>query len=961
MIRVRPISRLSTQLRDSLLCWIIYLVIGGLTLNVKAGNSMVKNKVTVDAKVEKADKEKGKETEKGKTKETEKDKERRNIDPMPNYEETTVTLSIRNAGTVELGAVVSGTTAYLSVIDLFSYLKIKNSVEEATGNMSGFIVNPADTYTIDISNNHIRYQDKDFYLTNSEMIRSGSTVFLCTSCFKDVFMIECTFFIRTLAVNLNTAVDLPLMREIRQDEMRKAIRKIKGEFVADTSIRSKNPAFHLGIADWGFTSTHMLNSRSYTQVNITLGGYFAWGETNVGINYYSGQPFQNQNLYYRWRHVNNENKVLRQVVLGKINSDRIASIFTPVIGVQLTNSPTTFRKFFGTYTLNDRTEPGWTVELYVNNTLVEYVTADASGFFTFQVPMAYGNTEVKLRFFGPYGEEKSRVITIQVPFTFVPKNECEYTLGAGFVEDSAGVVFYRGNINYGLTKNITIGGGNEYLSSITTGKNIPFINTSFSIAGNLILKGEYAYRVRSKVLVSYRLRTGLSLELLYTKYEKGQRAIYYNYLEELKAGLSLPLRFRKFSIYARLSVEQTVYPEGIKFTTPDLMLSSAFKKLSINLHTFGYLSSFGNLNLYTEFSAGYKFLNGLSITPSFRYNNSINSFYSVRCLVEKTFSKKGYFTISYDRYLDNNTQNLQLGLRFTFSFAQAAIYANNFNKQTSFSESMSGSLLLDPATSYIKASNNSKVGRGGITVLAFLDINCNGKHDEDEPKVSGLKLTVTPGGRIEYDIKDTLIRIIDMEAYSNAFLQLSVAGFDNIAWQFRKKTFSVAVEPNMMKLVEVPVSVVGEVLGMISFKSDASSKKQDRYKIFIYRNDTIPVTWIYENEDYYNYIGLTPGSYTVRPDTAQLTRLHLHSIPASHKITILPSREGVFLDNLDFTLETNEPAADAAIMPEKKPIVVTYSPEGNQPAHDNSIEKSTLKVKSSATASPAATPAPQTP
>jgi hypothetical protein len=35
------------------------------------------------------------------------------------------------------------------------------------------------------------------------------------------------------------------------------------------------------------------------------------------------------------------------------------------------------------------------VELYVNNILVDYKRADASGFFTFEIPLIYGTTNVK--------------------------------------------------------------------------------------------------------------------------------------------------------------------------------------------------------------------------------------------------------------------------------------------------------------------------------------------------------------------------------------------------------------------------------------------------------------------------------------------------------------------------------------------------------------------------------------
>ena len=56
--------------------------------------------------------------------------------------------------------------------------------------------------------------------------------------------------------------------------------------------------------------------------------------------------------------------------------------------------------------------------------------------FSFQVPLVYGNSAVKLRFYGPYGEQRFREQNINIPFNFVPLHQLEYTASAGMVEDS---------------------------------------------------------------------------------------------------------------------------------------------------------------------------------------------------------------------------------------------------------------------------------------------------------------------------------------------------------------------------------------------------------------------------------------------------------------------------------------------------------------------------------------------
>ena len=218
--------------------------------------------------------------------------------------------------------------------------------------------------------------------------------------------------------------------------------------------------------------------------------------------------------------------------------------------------------------------PGGLWNLYVNNILVDYVKADASGFFTFEVPLVYGNSIVKLKFFGPWGEERTREQNINIPFNFLPEKTFEYTVSAGIVEDSLKSRFSRASVNYGLSRSLTVGAGAEYLSSVTSGPAMPFMNASLRITNNLLLSGEYTYGVRAKGTLTYRLPSNLQLDLNYTWYDKDQKAINYNYREERKAVVSIPLIIGKFSSYQRFTLYQIVLPSS-KYTTGEWLFSGS--------------------------------------------------------------------------------------------------------------------------------------------------------------------------------------------------------------------------------------------------------------------------------------------------------------------------------------------------------------------------------------------------
>ncbi|MDQ6755680.1 MAG: hypothetical protein M3004_01980, partial [Bacteroidota bacterium] len=206
--------------------------------------------------------------------------------------------------------------------------------------------------------------------------------------------------------------------------------------------------------------------------------------------------------------------------------------------------------------------------------------------------------------------------------------------------------------------------------------------------------------------------------------------------------------------------------------------------------------------------------------------------------------------------------------------------------------------------------NQTNVGRGGLIIVPYLDLNNNGKHDADEPKVSGLKLRIN-GGRVIPNKKDTSISIVGLEAYTNYFLELYRGSFDNVSWQIRKKTMNISIEPNHFRLVEVPVVVQGEVSGIVNKQANQIETGIGRIIVNIYNaKDSVIVTKILsESDGYFSFSGLAPGNYIATIDKEQLLTLHmLSSPPLSFKIK--QGRDGDVVEGLKFVIQP--------IVPEQK-------------------------------------------
>ncbi len=837
------------------------------------------------------------------------------------YDEIAVLFTVQQVGGIEIPAVIRGTAVFLPITDIFNFLKIRNTASPDFDSITGFFLNPQNPYSIERKANRILFASKTFTLQPDDFVLTETNLYLRDKYFGDIFGLECRFNFRGLSVNVTTKVELPVIRELRLEAMRQNISRLKGETKADTTLKRTYPVFHFGNADWSVISTQQVNGACDNRFNLGLGAVLFGGETDIALNYSTREPFTERQQYYLWKYANNDHKIVRQIMAGKIITQATSSIYAPIVGAQITNAPTTYRRSFGFYTLSDYTEPGWMVELYVNNVLVDYLKADASGFFTFQVPLVYGNSNVKLRFYGPWGEERSREQNISIPFTFLPPGELEYTVSAGMVEDTLSSRFSRGSVNYGISRRVTVGGGVEYLSSVTSGPVMPFVNLSLRIATGFLVSAEYTHGVRFKGIINYRLPSNLQFDILYTRFHRNQTAINFNILEERKAVISIPFSGKKISSFVRFTLDQIILPTT-QSTTAELLLSGSLFGVNANLTTYSLFAEQNTPYVYSNISLGFRLPGGFILTPQAQYEYNHNDFISAKCEIEKRIFRNGYANLSYERNFKSNISNAQVGLRYDFSFAQTAFTFRQTNSRSNLIETARGSMIYDRKTGYLVLNNRTSVGRGGLTILSFLDMNCNGKRDPGEPKIPGLSIRLI-GGRVEMSAKDTLLRVFDLEPYVSYFLELDKNSFENISWRLPLNTLRVYVDPNQMKLIEIPVFVYGEASGYVYLKNRSGQKGQGRVFVsFFSAQDKLIAKTLTESDGYFSFLGLPPGSFYACVDSSQLSNLNMVSAPDKIPFTLQRTSEGDVVDGLEFILESLEKGADIDIIqqPKEEPV-----------------------------------------
>ena len=791
---------------------------------------------------------------------------------------------------------------YVNIKDLFATLGIPCITGQKGNSLEGFIDPGSRPYRVDFTLKQIINGDKTVECKNA-LVKEMGNLYLECSLFAEAFGISTTFNYRAICIFLKADFELPAMKQIRIEKMRDNVSKLKGEEMADTVVKRDYHLFRFGTLDWAAASIQTWKGATNNHFGLGLGTELLYGEADITVNYYDQYKFNDRQLQYIWRWVDNDKKVIKQAQAGKISTQTISYIAAPVIGAVIRNSPTTLRKAKGYYTINEKTEPNWTVELYINNVLVDFTKADASGSFLFKVPIVYGYTILKLKFYSPTGEERTEERTMNVPYTVMPAGGFEYGLASGMVQDTSRSRFGRGEFNYGVSRMLTIGGGLEYLSSITNGAYIPFAMATIQPYTKLTLSGEYAHGVRTRSLLNYYFRKDVLLELDYTKYVNGQMATRFNAPEERKAKLSVPFRYKKINGFAKFDFTQLIY-KAFSYNQAYITISAYYKQFSANSATqFNWIGR-NQAYVTTDLALSYRLNKGYTVRPSAQYNISRNRFVTCKVAVEKSIPKGNIF-VSYERNVLSGANLVSLSFRYDLSFARTNITATQINSMYAISESAQGSLAFGSGNKFIYITNNSTMSKGGISLYPFLDLNNNGLFDLGEHlvKVNDVR---TFGGKVILSEKDSILRITDMNAFVNYLVEFKDNDLENIAWRFKYKSYQVLVDPNQFKRIDVPVVSVGEVSGMTYMGSDNALKGIGRISVKIYRkNDPKVVAEILsESDGYIYYLGLEPGEYLARLDSAQLQDLGFSVKPAQRAFTIRTSEAGDMAGGIDFVMRS---------------------------------------------------------
>ncbi len=793
---------------------------------------------------------------------------------------------------------------FIPVSEIFNLLLIDNKIDKKNKNISGFYILPEEKYLIDFNIKKAQRGDSTFIFTNRDFVEKDFDYFVDTKTLETIFNFRLVLDFSNLTVTLYTNRSLPVYQKyLREKSYSTVLSEEKLPEPSTKIIKREKTNLSGGVFDYYLTSTFTKGTKPYSTYQFGGGGELLGGNAQIVTSgsYFNNKIFSSETNYL-WLYDLEKNDYMTKVSLGDVSFDGL--IPSTSRGIQVTNEPLETRRVYASYQIMDKAPPNYTIELYLNDRLIDYTKSDASGNFRFKLPLSYGTTLVQLKYYGPDGEYYTDKKIYQIPFTLIPPKEFNYKLSVGkYAKTSKNTA--NAHAEYGITDWLTEQAGFDFIDDPLSRKGIFYNSLTSRISENYLLNllaAPNAYYTLSANALYY---SQASLSMAFTNYEKNPVYNPAKLDNEFSSLFFVPLEsgFNSYNVnggfrYARSSnLKRYDYSLGALASfggfSPTLNYNLIQLDDGIELRNRSVITP-GFLLTIPWLSNALSFLNGNIINSRLNYNLTDKKFENFSISFSSSIFKHGRIQISHQQnFLSSiSTTQVQLIIEFPFTRSYTTVSDN------SFSQSVQGAILYNDNSDEFNFMNRQQLGKSAVAMRMFLDENVDGVYDNNEPIIKKGKVVLNNAGTFERS-DDGILRIEELAPYTKYDAKIVESSIDNPLWVPKYKNIRFISGPNKVRPIDIPFYVSGELDGTVTKIVGNEKTAVAGIKVHIdgIDNDVKLSINTFSDGSFY-YFGLAPGKYKIYLDKSQLDYLGVTSSPAEKEIDLKP--DGII--DFDFTL-----------------------------------------------------------
>lgn len=770
----------------------------------------------------------------------------------------------------------------------------------------GWFIKEENNFILDITKNYIEVKNNKLSLNSKEYFYYNDEIYIIEDKLKQWFPLDYTINLNAQYLKLEPLVLLPFQEKKSREVKRKVALRQNNKKDYEKVI----PEYSIFDYPQGDITIDMIANGSEFKdepdVNTSYSGFLI-SEAGKHTNklFFAGNKDRLTGMRLAGSKLDPENnlfeKGISQYSFGDIASAPLSLINGATLGrgfkvstYDINRSDSFSRKSF-----EGNINPGWEVELYRNDQLLDFQTVGSNGRYLFQdVEVLYGENVFKLIFYGPQGQVKEEIQRINVDDNLLKKGDYNYLVsfnqkGKGLFnigsrnQETLNRAIIRGE--YGFTKKYTFNSAfaiDEYLDTRNqkqTGvfQSLSFVKEVFGFLNNVDLALDYtnfSYALRQNAVTNYN-NTNISFSQVF----------YQNYFNEDLARNPDPTKWRGDANINKVLSFKNLKNLSLNFNIAQEVTRSLRKISSItnnfNVVYKGYILANsltlrkvsdtdetlnGNFNIRTNQDNSFLRLgllydvigqNDILNAVSFSYQTQTDNSYILRGDVNQSF--QGEKITSFNASVNKEYKELLFGFNTS--------YDTNNNYQAGFTITFSLNKL--PNRDY-DISSQSYSNSGAATAFAFLDDNLNSKFDKGEEIIDA---KFKKGNRLIEEKDGKITKIQELASNSFSDISIDLLSLEDPLWYPAKEGYSVFARPSKNVELKFPVNKTFEVDGIVNDVDEEGNERPiSGLKIHLINNEgKLIKTVTSEFDGYYMFEKVVKGEYTIIPDEEQINKLFL--------------------------------------------------------------------------------------
>lgn len=615
---------------------------------------------------------------------------------------------------------------------------------------------------------------------------------------------------------------------------------------------------------------------------------------------------------------------LTELSVGHVLEPRVALINQPALsepGILFSNMPLYRSSTYDTHTFVGDLQPGWEVELYHNDVLLNYQTPNSEGQYQFtDIPLLYGSNYFRLLFYGPQGQRREETQRFEVGQSQTPVGQHHYqvmsradTLGGNrtIIEYDTGLFS-----NLSMSTNLVSMPLTEADGSV---RQHDYVGLGFhtAVSGAVVSVGMID-DMQSGSAVDWRLQGRLDKSVIGLNH-----TIFDEFVSEEFTASQVGLKSRsqiRFDSTIPSTTWTPMLPLSIDVSRDQYRNDVENRRANFRLSMHGYGYSVSNLLNWSQFGDDTPTTVG-ALQTSMRFENI-----GVRADYQYTLSpvvESAAFGISADI---TNFHHYNLNAGVTHTMAQESTYLTagasrdfgNLMGLASLRYGDQGDYLIELGVSFGLGRNprndewimrsQSLARYGAVAPRAFLDENGNGQQDPNEQPLADVGFQFNGMRRPQLTDEQGDALVTGAFPYQPLGVSIDNATLDDPSYYPANEGVTLVNRPGHVTQLDFPIVMTGEVDGMVSLSKEGRRIDVGGVEVQLVGADGKVIQRARTAYDgFYLFSKVPAGAYEVRIDPEQTRRLGL--VEPEPRAAAIHGPDW-FSSGVDFRLELETPAGN---------------------------------------------------